>query len=596
MTPEPDTTEPAGMGPLDEIRPGAWFAPGRQMVVSDELVRGLRFAHHITQGELVSGWLEVVPDFAAIAAFAHSATLATGEQVEVVELAADEVAPNQLSRLVVRGPDGWLDGGTAGAIVVLALEGKELSVTWAPPLHEVEIDRSPIIATYEQLGDGNPVPLLDLVLHLVIDHRDLFEADEPVPLRDLLLASGLDVDGTTVVRASVRTGGREPDPVGQPGVGIASALGAERLLASALAAATDGTVEADAVDALADPDAVATVAEQLIGGALVPVTQLATLVERLDAAAGPAGRTGVAFLQARLAEWQGDTAAHEAALGPVVASGQQPAALVDAAWFAADRGDARAALALLRSAHVPADDPDLQLLARYTATGPRWVGRNDPCWCGSGRKHKQCCIQLNGHDLESRVPWLHAKAVMFLQRPPQRTLLLSVATASAGLSSPDEAPARVIAAACDAAVAELCLFEGGAFAGFVEQRGALLPDDERALAESWATTRHRVWEVTGGGTGLRDEASGDERVLDARSSAKVPASGWVLAVAQDGPLALPGPATVVVAGLVDEVQALLVDGEVHAIASLMGRELGWTSPPDLGSAPDPAPDALAPAP
>jgi hypothetical protein len=336
------------------------------------------------------------------------------------------------------------------------------------------------------------------------------------------------------------------------------------------------------------------VAEQVVGGALLPVSQLAALVTAAEAAAGPPQHAGVAFLRSRLAEWEGNAAAEEEALAPAVASGLG-AALVDAAWFAADRGDARNALALLRSAHVPADDPDLQLLARYTATGPRWVGRNDPCWCGSGRKHKQCHLHLNGHDLDSRVPWLHAKAVMFLQRPPQRTELLATATVSAGLRSPDDAPARVIAAACDVSVAELCLFEGGAFARFLEQRGDLLPADERELASDWGSRRHRVWEVVDGGASLRDTASGETRALDPRSQAKVPAEGLVLAVVQPGPVALPGPATPITPELAEAVAPLL-GGEVGPLAALLGRELGWTSAPDLGSPSDPARDSLAPLP
>jgi hypothetical protein len=108
--------------------------------------------------------------------------------------------------------------------------------------------------------------------------------------------------------------------------------------------------------------------------------------------------------------------------------------------------------------------------------------------------------------------------------------------------------------------------------------------------------RHRVWEVVDGGSALRDPLSGDERVLDTRSRSKAPTGGWVLAVVQEGPLALPGPVTTLNEELVDEVRALLATGDPHALAALVGRELGWTSAPDLGSSPDPAPDALAPTP
>lgn len=587
-----DAPDALDLGSLDEIRPGAWFAPGRQMVVNDRLVQGLRFARHITRDELVSGWLDVVPDFAAIAAFTHRVELASGGTVEVVELDGDDLAPHQGSRLVLRGDAGWLDGGTAGGTAVLSLDGDRLTLAWAPPLGEVELDPLPIVATFEQLGGGEPVPLLDLVLHLLIDHRGLFEADTPLPLRDLLLVAGLDVEGTTVVRAGVRPSARSADPVGLPGLGLSSALAAERLLGAIVDPSVAGVVGPELLEALADADAVAAVAEQVVGGTLVAPAQLGQLVTALEGAAGPAHRPAISFLRSRLAEWEGDAAAQEAALAPALAA-QHPAALLDAAWFAADRGDAREAIALLRSAHVPADDPDLELLARFTRSGPRWVGRNDPCWCGSGRKHKQCHLHLNGHDLAARVPWLHAKAVTFLQRPPARATLLAVATTSAGLTSPDDAPARVIAAACDALVAELCLFEGGLFGAFVEQRGELLPADERELAEGWAGQRHQVWEVLGNG-GLRPVSGGDDRALDGWSQAKVHSPGLVLAVVQPGPIALPGPVTPVAPALVDDLAKLLADDDVHPLAGFLGRELGWTSAPDLGSDADPAPDALAP--
>jgi hypothetical protein len=589
--PEGGSAEALDLESLDQIRPGAWMAPGRQVVVNDELVRGLRFSRHVTQGELMAGRLAVVPDFAALAAFAHQYDLATGGRVVVGEPSADDLAPHEAPELVLQGPDGWLDGLAANDLVVLSIDGSTLTVTHEPAPVPQPIDPTAIVATFDQLGGGEPVALLDLVLHLLIDHRTLFEVSPPTPLRDLLVVAGLDVDGTSVVRADQRPSARGGETVGLPGLGLSSALAAERLLAAVLGV-DGGAIDDDVLAAVADADAVAAMAEQVVGGELVPVEQLASFTERLDGAVGPGQQPGLAFLRSRLAEWQGDAAAQEAALATAA---QQPAALVDAAWFAADRGDARAALGLLQAAHVPSDDPDVEHLAQYTAAGPRLVGRNDPGWCGSGRKHKHCCLRLNGHDLDSRVPWLHAKGVAFLQRPPQRGALLAVATASAGVATPDDAPARVIAAACDATVTELCLFEGGAFARFVAQRGALLPDDERELAERWATARHRIWEVQDGGRALRDRATGEERLLDARSAAKVAHDGIVLAVAQEGPVTLPGPAQPVAGEALAALAPLLEAGDPIPIARLLGLEFGWTAAPDLGS-PDGAPDALAPAP
>jgi tetratricopeptide (TPR) repeat protein len=72
-----------------------------------------------------------------------------------------------------------------------------------------------------------------------------------------------------------------------------------------------------------------------------------------------------------------------------------------------ETGAARLLIAPLRAAeldqwvadHEPDEDDPAQLRARYAAdlgrdpsrTIPWPPGRNEPCWCGSGRKYKKCC-------------------------------------------------------------------------------------------------------------------------------------------------------------------------------------------------------------
>ncbi len=65
----------------------------------------------------------------------------------------------------------------------------------------------------------------------------------------------------------------------------------------------------------------------------------------------------------------------------------------------------------------------------------------------------------------------------------------------------------------DPLVMDAVLFEGGAFEDFLVVRGALLPDDERALAEQWLLTDRSVFEVEevhrGEGLTVRDVRTGD---------------------------------------------------------------------------------------
>nr|MDP8943508.1 SEC-C metal-binding domain-containing protein [Actinomycetota bacterium] len=64
----------------------------------------------------------------------------------------------------------------------------------------------------------------------------------------------------------------------------------------------------------------------------------------------------------------------------------QPSALAAAAAGGALPADAADA-----SAYAPdtAADPPLQVATRHVDEHER-IGRNDPCWCGSGRKFKKC--------------------------------------------------------------------------------------------------------------------------------------------------------------------------------------------------------------
>src|SRR5207247_10451904 len=83
---------------------------------------------------------------------------------------------------------------------------------------------------------------------------------------------------------------------------------------------------------------------------------------------------------------------------------------------AADRGAARSAARPWRS--LDADDaPDLEIVEQFEDTPRRLLARNEPCWCGSGRKYKNC--HLNRPDLPplpDRVAWIWRKAAAFLER------------------------------------------------------------------------------------------------------------------------------------------------------------------------------------
>lgn len=198
-----------------------------------------------------------------------------------------------------------------------------------------------------------------------------------------------------------------------------------------------------------------------------------------------------------------------------------PLPLVDLARFASDRGDATRALALLRRAEAPADHSLVELLGRFHAEPRSDLGRNAPCWCGSGRKYKKCHLGREVAPLEERAGWLYEKAGMFLVHGPWRADLIEVAAERAAYADSEYA---LRSAATDPLVTDAVLFEGGAFEHFVGTRGVLLPDDERLLAEQWLLIERSVFEVEtvqrGAGLTVRELRTGDVHQVRERTASR----------------------------------------------------------------------------
>ncbi|MGH3642862.1 MAG: hypothetical protein ACRDUX_28015, partial [Mycobacterium sp.] len=84
----------------------------------------------------------------------------------------------------------------------------------------------------------------------------------------------------------------------------------------------------------------------------------------------------------------------------------------------------------------------------------------------------------------------------------------------------------------DPLVVDAVLFEGGAFADFLAKRGALLPEDERTLAEQWLLADRSVFEVEevrrGQGMTVRDVRTGDRHEVRERTGSGLLKSGQLI--------------------------------------------------------------------
>lgn len=168
-------------------------------------------------------------------------------------------------------------------------------------------------------------------------------------------------------------------------------------------------------------------------------------------------------------------------------------ALFDLARFASDRGQAERGLSLLRRAGADPDDYLVQLLQGYVAAPRADIGRNDACWCGSGRKYKKCHLGHEEKSLPERSDWLYAKAAQHVLTADWEELLDAVRLIRALPAGHDEELAEKLRS--DPLVMDSVLVEGGGFAEFLEQRGVLLPDDERELLEAWVDKERTLFAV-----------------------------------------------------------------------------------------------------
>ncbi len=245
--------------------------------------------------------------------------------------------------------------------------------------------------------------------------------------------------------------------------------------------------------AMRDPDVAEAVFAESVGIAVRPAVSLGALAEEWEPRVPRASRVGLRWLRARCLERLGSTeAAEQELLAAVDLDPKWPPALTDLARFVADRGDADAALSLLRRAGVPRDDQQVELLQRYLSPARSGLGRNKPCWCGSGRKYKVCHLGREGLPLGVRAGWLYEKAAAFAQEGPYREQIIELAVIRA---QHETKPLAMLNALHDPLVLDATLFEEGAFASFLEVRGVLLPADEQLLAAQWLTVSRSVFEV-----------------------------------------------------------------------------------------------------
>lgn len=275
--------------------------------------------------------------------------------------------------------------------------------------------------------------------------------------------------------------------------------------------------------ALADPVLAGLLVEETVGTGCDGTAALAVFAEMLEPTVPRPARVACRWLRAAALERMGDIeAAERELLAAESMDPDWPLPLFDLARIASDRGDVERGLALLRRADAPPDHPSMELLEAHRHEPRTDLGRNEPCWCGSGRKYKKCHLGREQLPLAERVQWLYAKAIQHALRSDWTSLLADAGYERSYYTNDDRH--GLVVAVANPLVLDAVLFEGRAFEDFLRVRGSLLPDDERLLAEQWLLVERSVFEVEqvhrGQGVTVRDVRSGDRHEVRERAASR----------------------------------------------------------------------------
>lgn len=528
---------------------------GGRVTYLPTLLDGRTFTHRLTAAEVAHGFIEANADLLPLAMLTEESRyqrLRDGSPVTDVltgfddDLLRDRGIPDGAIRDAawLLAPDvlrGWAVGDLVG--VTVRPDGFELGAATParPPADLAERLTAAIAAE----GQDAPTMLDSVVSELCADDPTLFATPLP-PLSEMLDEHGFIQDGDQLASPGFDLpgwrAGRQMESLQRlHGVDEDAALAvlvlkrlhedASTLLELAsdppdlsgpavqeppeTPSAIDGAVDGDVVQAalgfLADPDVAEAAAAETMGAGRAGAAALGMLAESFDARAPRQARPGLRWLKGKALDRLGNVLeAEDAYYSALALDPDWSPALFDLARIASDRGDAERGLSLLRRGGALPDDELVTLLQHFRPVERTDIGRNEPCWCGSGRKYKACHRNREQLPLEERAAWLYQKSGMYLSDGPWRGEVIDLARTRSRHWPGD---ASTWQATQDPLVMDALLFEGGAFAAFLAERGPLLPDDERLLGQQWLLVERSLYEVEdvtpGSGFRARDLRTGD---------------------------------------------------------------------------------------
>ncbi len=392
---------------------------------------------------------------------------------------------------------------------------------------------------------GYPVTFRDLVINLLAEDGTFF--DEPrAPLTELVTAAGLEVRGDvmgagpSVWRAQALARGIDKINLGaESDDQRLKALEVHRTYVPFTFDEPDRppvtTAELrHALDLMADYGLLTLVTDQFFWDDSDPAGIEATdaFARRLSAVASrPLQRAVAAWLTAVVAEHRCDPLSAAAALTESLLHAPDYLPSVDRlAWTRSDQGRAADAKALWHQLDI-SFNPYLAAMESVTPAdqAPAGMRRNEPCWCGSGRKYKVCHLRVTAlPPLPDRFTWILQKPIAYLDRRGGR---LRELVGDVAWRLADEQPDKIDEAMGNPLLVDLVLHELGGFKQFLAERGPILPEDEQLLYASWELVARTVFEIVevrpDVGLTLRDLRTGDVVEVQERALTHTATAGQV---------------------------------------------------------------------
>jgi hypothetical protein len=467
---------------------------------TSQMLDGAMFTHFVSPEEYALESIATIPDLEVID-FNIRGGLKLSDGGVVERIWPDDDAERADAHGSLIGPPGWLSVLGGPGLAVFTRRGEELTVDSARETTDGDREQSALGAAFEsQCPPGIGIEIVPIVFNALLADCTLFRR-VTVPVTQMLAALGVEQREAWCGRA----GEKWEDPVTSYVRTKTAAIGrrwgfdncchSELQIAleawSALATERDGLDELTlrgAAKALRHSVVSSAFVDYVLGSSDRPSPAVAELAGQLTSLPGRWGAPGH-YLLAANAERAGDAFVGESELERAVKlDADYLSALDDLAWYAADRGNARRAMTLLQLSGEGSGNPEYDFLVEFAPSDRRSVGRNELCPCGSGRKYKICCMNQRTLSIEVRSKWVLQKLQQYISRPQRRERNVNlVGIACNGDLKNVENVAPFIVDAIGS--------ETETVLSFLEERGALLPDDERALLVEWLDYPWDLYEV-----------------------------------------------------------------------------------------------------